>query len=317
MRSYLRFNVQGLNRSVSRATLRIYANSASTLGLHLRSAGDNAWTESTINYNNAPLVGSVIGSFSPVGAVCGSVLTSLLTSPGTALTIWRSPRRGVRRSALPDVIFADGFESGDLSAWSSNESDLGDLIVTAVAALDGDNGLQAEINDNNPTYIMDDTPNAEARYRVRFYFNPNSIQMAEGESFYLFTGYSDSAIDVLRVEFRIFNGIYQLRAALRDDGNIWTNSDWIDLEDITHMIELSWSAASTGEEDGRLILWVDELQVANLTQIDNDTRQIDEVRLGGVDEVDTGTRGTLYFDAFDSCRQTYIGPVEPPTGAPR
>jgi Calcineurin-like phosphoesterase len=68
MRSYLRFNIQGLNGSVSRATLRIYANSASTAGVNIHGVSDNLWTESGINYNNAPPLGSVIGSFNPVGA---------------------------------------------------------------------------------------------------------------------------------------------------------------------------------------------------------------------------------------------------------
>jgi hypothetical protein len=68
MRSYLRFNVQGLNGTVSRATLRIYANSASTAGISIWRVSDNTWTESTINYNNAPAIGSVIGSSNAVSA---------------------------------------------------------------------------------------------------------------------------------------------------------------------------------------------------------------------------------------------------------
>ena len=62
MRSYLRFNVEGLGRPVSRATLRIYANSASTAGISIWRVSDNTWTESTLNYNNAPVVGSLLGS---------------------------------------------------------------------------------------------------------------------------------------------------------------------------------------------------------------------------------------------------------------
>ena len=33
------------------------------------------------------------------------------------------------------------------------------------------------------------------------------------------------------------------------------------------------------------------------------------MQLGAVAGVDTGTRGTTYFDAFESRRDTYIGPV--------
>jgi hypothetical protein len=45
-----------------------------------------------------------------------------------------------------------------------------------------------------------------------------------------------------------------------------------------------------------------------LTAIDNDTRRIDSIQFGAVSEIDAGTRGTIYFDAFESRRQSYIGP---------
>jgi hypothetical protein len=57
-----------------------------------------------------------------------------------------------------------------------------------------------------------------------------------------------------------------------------------------------------------LTLWIDGVQSANLTGISNDARRIESVRLGAVAGIDTGTRGTTYFDAFQSSRQNYIGP---------
>jgi hypothetical protein len=53
---------------VTRATLRVFANSASSLGCDANSVSDNTWSESTINYNNAPPVGNVLGSSGPFGA---------------------------------------------------------------------------------------------------------------------------------------------------------------------------------------------------------------------------------------------------------
>lgn len=61
-RSYLRFNVQGLTGPVSNAILRVYANSASTAGYQIRAVSDNTWTEGGINYNNAPVMGGLIGA---------------------------------------------------------------------------------------------------------------------------------------------------------------------------------------------------------------------------------------------------------------
>jgi hypothetical protein len=85
IRSYLRFTVQGLNGTVTKATLRIFANSASSSSLVASGVSDNTWTESTINYNNAPALGSMIGSSSPVtaGAWISIDITAYITGNGT------------------------------------------------------------------------------------------------------------------------------------------------------------------------------------------------------------------------------------------
>ncbi|HSL29655.1 MAG TPA: hypothetical protein VK900_10680, partial [Anaerolineales bacterium] len=65
---------------------------------------------------------------------------------------------------------------------------------------------------------------------------------------------------------------------------------------------------AAGASNGGLTIWIDESPRSSLTTIDNDTRRIDRVRLGAVAGIDDGTRGTYYFDAFESRRATYIGP---------
>ena len=74
VRSYLRFSVQGLTGTVTRATLRIFANSASNAGCVANGVSDNTWSETTINYNNAPPVGSALGSS---GAIAAGVWISM------------------------------------------------------------------------------------------------------------------------------------------------------------------------------------------------------------------------------------------------
>ncbi|HZM20889.1 MAG TPA: right-handed parallel beta-helix repeat-containing protein, partial [Anaerolineales bacterium] len=71
-----------------------------------------------------------------------------------------------------DLIFTNGFEAGNFTGWTSNSNDLGDLSVSTMAALIGSQGMQAVIDDNTTIYATDDTPNAEPRYRARFYFDP-------------------------------------------------------------------------------------------------------------------------------------------------
>lgn len=85
IRSYLRFTVQGLNGTVTKATLRIFANSASSSSLVASGVSDNTWTESTINYNNAPSLDSSLGTAGPVtaGAWISIDITAYITGDGT------------------------------------------------------------------------------------------------------------------------------------------------------------------------------------------------------------------------------------------
>jgi hypothetical protein len=207
------------------------------------------------------------------------------------------------------LIFANGFESGNLGAWSSRVVDGGDLRVLATAAMKGAWGMRARIDDNRAIYVTDERPNAERRYRARFYFDPNSIRMVAGNSHYIFLGYSDTSTIVLRLEFRRMAGVYTLRAGIRKDNGTWTNTSLYTIADARHYLEIDWRAATQpGANNGGLTFWIDGVLKANLTGIDNDTRQVDRVRLGAMGGIDTGTRGVLYFDDFISRRQTYIGP---------
>jgi hypothetical protein len=98
--SYLRFNVQGLNGTVTKATLRVFANSALSLGCTAYGVSNTTWTESTINYSNAPVVGSALGSSGSFGAGVwismdvtayvtgnGTYNLAVMTASGTAVSL--------------------------------------------------------------------------------------------------------------------------------------------------------------------------------------------------------------------------------------
>ena len=226
---------------------------------------------------------------------------SLTPAPTSTLTVTNTP-------GSSDLIFADGFESGNLLVWTSNTNDLGDLSASPSAALVGNHGMQAVIDDAISIYVTDDTPNAELRYRARLYFDPNSIAMTSGDTHFIFKGFIGTATEVLRMEFRQSAGVYQIRASILDDGTTWISTNWFTISDAPHFVELDWRAATAiAANNGGLTLWIDNIQKQDLTTIDNDTRQIDRVRLGALTGIDTGTRGTYYFDAFEFRRQTYIG----------
>ena len=61
-RSYLRFSVNDISGTVTKATLRLYTTSSSTAGYQVRQVTSQDWEEGSITYTNAPAAGSLIGS---------------------------------------------------------------------------------------------------------------------------------------------------------------------------------------------------------------------------------------------------------------
>src|SRR4030095_1214848 len=213
-------------------------------------------------------------------------------------------------SSGSDVIFADGFESGNLSAWTSTTGS-SSLSVNTQAALIGTYGMQVSINSTALVYVTNDLAGAEPHYRARFYFDPNSISMTSGNAHYLMIGYDGATLStaVFNVDFQYLNGNYQLRLRQQDDNQLTISTSWFTISDAPHYVELDWWAASgVGANNGGATFWIDGVQKGSLSGLDNDTRRIQRVRVGAASGVDAGTIGTYYIDSFESHRQNYIGP---------
>ena len=79
------------------------------------------------------------------------------------------------RRLRADLIFADDFDSGGLSAWSGVSPENGDVRASTDAVLHGSHGLETVVNDTQARHVRDETPVDEARYRARFHFDPNGF----------------------------------------------------------------------------------------------------------------------------------------------
>jgi RHS repeat-associated protein len=208
----------------------------------------------------------------------------------------------------PEEIFADGFESNDLSAWNSAETDGGDLGVTAGAALYDTYGLQAVVDDGSPLFVQDNSPLSEPHYRARFYFDPNSIYIPDDYGLTLLEGRDLAAGTVFRVGLRYSDDEYEVGATIIDDSQQSTGTDWTVVADEPHAVEVEWLAAGDAEStDGGLIFWVDGEEAGYIPWIDNDTHRVDQVRLGVPGMSSTSISGTLYIDDFVSHHSEYIG----------
>jgi len=121
--------------------------------------------------------------------------TATITSTSTRTsTPTRTPTATVTSTSTPSstptatptgFIFVDGFESGDLSAWSSTITDSGDLSVSTLAAGIGSQGAAALLDDAAELRITDASPNAEKHYSTRFYLDPNSINIPNNQDVYM------------------------------------------------------------------------------------------------------------------------------------
>jgi acid phosphatase type 7 len=78
VRSYLRFTVSGFSGAVTSAVLKIYANSSQSVGFNVDKLSNNTWTESGINFSNAPAAGAAINK---PAAVTSGTWVSVDVSP--------------------------------------------------------------------------------------------------------------------------------------------------------------------------------------------------------------------------------------------
>lgn len=118
VRSYLRFDVQGVSGTPTRVLLRVYANSGSSSGVAAQAVADNTWTERGISSTNAPPAGATLASAAQVaagtwielditGVVTGNGLLSFaLSTPGSTAISMASRESG--SSTAPQLVIELG-----------------------------------------------------------------------------------------------------------------------------------------------------------------------------------------------------------------
>jgi hypothetical protein len=250
-------------------------------------------------------------------------------TPGKFIVAWQSWRQdgsdyGVFARS-PDVLFVDAFETRDLSSWSASATDGGDLQVTHEARMGGSPspipssgghgagyGLQATVDDQANLLVQDNTPNAEPRYRARFYLDPNGFDPGEAigrRRQLVFLALSEAPLKrLVMILLRRIDGQYAIGVQVLRDDDTLAKPSFFPVSDGPHAIEFDWQRATApGANDGRFDLWVDGTPAIAVTGLDNDQRSVDLVRMGAL-SVKAGASGTLFFDEFVSRRLAYIGP---------
>jgi hypothetical protein len=201
-----------------------------------------------------------------------------------------------------DVIFADGFESGNLSAWSGSSGGTTRIGVSGPAALTGSYGMRAVISGNTPSYVRDDRPVNEASARARFRFDPNSTT-TKNLTTTILAGRSGNGTEIFRVQFRASGGAGEVRAQVqRSNGTASTG--WFPVSDAPHALEIAWQSATSAT----FSLYVDGTLRQSLTGLSTSSWRLEQVRMGPLSGLSGGMSGTEFFDDYVMTRTSPIGP---------
>jgi hypothetical protein len=202
--------------------------------------------------------------------------------PVTSVTVTVQP---------PNAIFANGFETGNVAAWSASA---GTVAVTAAAARTGSFGLAVTRTGAAAGYVQDNTPNAERGYHAQFQFLPNTLTAA---TVTLLEGRTATGQLAFVVQFRVNAGARQVRVgALRAGGT--TYSAWSTLPAGTVTLRVDWTSAVAGSTQLRV-----NGGLVGTVGVNTSAYALDAVRLGAT-TAGAGITGTAYFDTFVSTRYT-------------
>ena len=131
------------------------------------------------------LTSTPTATFTPTATHTPTETSTPSHTPTPSATFTPSPT-----SSSSDLLFADGFESGDFSAWDWGYIDPDvNPIVTEDAAAIGTYGMQVFVDDESNNAVLFHAPStAQPHYSARFYLDPNSISIPDETGFVIFAG---------------------------------------------------------------------------------------------------------------------------------
>jgi hypothetical protein len=205
-----------------------------------------------------------------------------------------------------DSIFSDGFESGDISSWNYTTAATA-LSVSAGAALDETYGLAITPGTGTPPneYVADQTPASETGYRARFLIDVNTIHYTPGESLTVLQGVDSggSVVFALRLVGTGTAGQVELQGRTYDDLSATHESQPFALAAGPIPLGIEWHAASSStSNDGQFLIFMNDAVAESLSDLDNDSRSVSEVRLGIIPITVSSAAGSYYVDQFESWR---------------
>lgn len=193
------------------------------------------------------------------------------------------------------------------------------VSVIPDAAFSGDRGMRVLMNNTDPGFVEDGSPNAIQRYFARFWVNLDSVDLGTAEEFDILHGLNNADEIQFRLRVRRVSGTNRLNVFVRLDNGTTLEMDPGDeplLPGGWNSIEIEWrTATAPGQNNGYVFLFVNRNFLQAYNGIDTDQRQLDKVRLGFVELATSGqVGGSFDIDEFVSRTNAPIGDSPTTTG---
>jgi hypothetical protein len=164
---------------------------------------------------------------------------------------------------------------------------------------------------DSDAYVSDDSPNGETRYRARGYVDLDGVTLSPTNNLLHFIGYSNLGSQVFRVGLvhNTAQGERRMFVEARSDDGSWSSTQGVSEIVVPagyNAFEIDWQAATAGQNDGALDIWLNDVAQVGLSGLDNDSFTVDSVRWGAIG-MSSAISGTIDVDDFVSQRSGAIG----------
>jgi hypothetical protein len=192
--------------------------------------------------------------------------------------------------------------AGNLNEYDTVVIDGGRLSATVAAAMAGSAyGLQCTIDATDAIYGRANLTGPATYIDFRFYIDPNTITMANGDAFIV--AIYESSFGWIANSYLVRDATtYRIGARYYDDAgtNAWVGGDTFAITDAPHYVKVVVvSATGAATNNGTVTLWCDGVQLATQTGIDNYHLMAAVTQyfsVGANESIDAGTLGTFYMD---------------------
>lgn len=194
------------------------------------------------------------------------------------------------------------------------------LEVTAAAALTGSVGsacggspcgLEVQITDGDPAYVLSSHPDAESHVVITFRVDPNDIVMPTFGAnlpgrMRILKAYSDAASSkqhlFVTVKRNKADTGYRLATLQRNNNGDFAFIGEFFLGNKDSEIKIDWTAGNPGT----VVIYRDGSELARRENLNFANHNVDAVRLGAPggdpDAITAGVNGTIYLDEYTSTR---------------